>query len=491
MKRSFRIYACTALLPLMLLGSGCNDWLDVKPQRQVESEDLFSKEDGFEDALIACYIKMNSPSLYGQNLSMTFIEYLAQHWDFSSGNGQTASLIKNFEYTTANAESTIRSIYSTMYNVIVQANSVLEKLETNGNVFETPGIRDMVEAEALSVRAFCHFDILRMFGQLPQNATVQVQLPYAKEVTTAMIPYYPYDEFVDLIFDDLNAAQALLAECDPVLEYTFDDLDNLYADLESTFMAYRRFRFNYWAVEALKARIYLYLGDKENARTAANNVINAKTTEGTTVISLAEGGDFAAGYYTCPSECIFALSANNIEDYIYNLFTSNSHYLTMAHYNQLFDGQDVSQNLRAVNIWERTQDAGGTQYCDFRKYRQPSADDVPDSQADRWMLKYQLIPMIRLSEMYLIAMETANSLEEANALYRTYMQARAVPVSVDLTQSELDAEILKEYRREFWGEGQMFYTYKRLGTEEMLWKTDRTVTENDYIVPLPSTELAY
>ena len=164
MKRSFRIYACTALLPLMLLGSGCNDWLDVKPQRQVESEDLFSKEDGFEDALIACYIKMNSPSLYGQNLSMTFIEYLAQHWDFSSGNGQTASLIKNFEYTTANAESTIRSIYSTMYNVIVQANSVLEKLETNGNVFETPGIRDMVEAEALSVRAFCHFDILRMFS---------------------------------------------------------------------------------------------------------------------------------------------------------------------------------------------------------------------------------------------------------------------------------------------------------------------------------------
>ena len=93
--------------------------------------------------------------------------------------------------------------------------------------------------------------------------------------------------------------------------------------------------------------------------------------------------------------------------------------------------------------------------------------------------------------MYLIAMETATSLSEANALYKTYMTARDVPVAKDLTQTELDAEILKEYRREFWGEGQMFYTYKRLGTEEMLWKTDRTVTENDYIVPLPSSELAY
>lgn len=491
MKRHFRIYACAALLPLMLLGSSCNDWLDVKPQSQVESDDLFTAEKGFEDALIACYIKMNSTNLYGQNLSMTFIEYLAQHWDFSSGNGQTESKIKNFEYTIEDAESTIRSIYSAMYNVIVQANGVLENLETHGDVFETEGMREMIEAEALSVRAFCHFDILRMFGQLPQNATVQVQLPYAKDVTTAMIPYYSYDQFVDLIFEDLNVAQALLAECDPVLNYTFDDLDNLNADLEDTFMGYRRFRFNYWAVEALKARIYLYLGDKNNARIAANNVINAKTEDGESMISLSVNNDFSNGYYTCPSECIFALSANNIEDYIRNLFNENSNYLTEAHYNQLFEGQDVTQNLRAVNIWERTRDAGGTQYYDFRKYRQPGADDVPDSEYNKWMLKYQVIPLIRLSEMYLIAMETATSLSEANALYKTYMTARDVPVANDLTQTELDAEILKEYRREFWGEGQMFYTYKRLGTEEMLWKTDRTVTENDYIVPLPSSELAY
>ena len=47
--------------------------------------------------------------------------------------------------------------------------------------------------------------------------------------------------------------------------------------------------------------------------------------------------DFSNGYYTCPSECIFALSANNIEDYIRNLFNNNSNYLTEAHYNQIFE----------------------------------------------------------------------------------------------------------------------------------------------------------
>ena len=491
MKRFFRRYVCTALLPLMLLGSSCNDWLDVKPQKQVESDDLFSKEKGFEDALIACYIKMNSTNLYGQNLTMTFVEYLAQHWDFSSGNGSTESKIKNFEYTIADAESTISSIYGAMYNVIVQANSILENLDTHADVFETEGMREMIEAEALSVRAFCHFDILRMFGQLPQNATVQVQLPYAKDVTIAMIPYYSYDQFVDLIFEDLNEAQALLAECDPVLDYTFDDLDYLYADLEDTFMGYRRFRLNYWALEALKARIYLYLGDKDNARIAANNVIDAKTEEGEPIVSMSAGSDFANGYYACPSECIFALSWNNIAEYTGNLFTDLTNHLSVEHYGELFDGQDDTQNLVAKNIWEHVGDISARQYYDFRKYRQPGADDVPDNEYSKWMLKYQVVPMIRLSEMYLIAMETAPTLAEANELYKTYMSAREVPVSQDLNQSELDAEILKEYHREFWGEGQMFYTYKRLGTENMMWKNDRTVTENDYIVPLPSSELAY
>ena len=49
-------------------------------------------------------------------------------------------------------------------------------------------------------------------------------------------------------------------------------------------------------------------------------------------------------------------------------------------------------------------------------------------------------------------------------------------------------EIVREYRREFFAEGQMFYTYKRLGIKNMLWKTDREVGEQDYVAPLPATE---
>ena len=100
----------------------------------------------------------------------------------------------------------------------------------------------------------------------------------------------------------------------------------------------------------------------------------------------------------------------------------------------------------------------------------------------------QVVPLIRLSEMYLIAIEAAPSLNEANALYIPYMKARNVDAT-PLQQDQVTAEIMREYRREFFGEGQMFYMYKRLGVKNMLWKTDREVSELDYIVPLPSTEV--
>lgn len=207
-------------------------------------------------------------------------------------------------------ESTFKSIYSNFYNTIVQANSVLENLQLHGEVIENEKLRKMIEAEALGIRAFCHFDILRLFGQLPQNATIHVQLPYAKTVGVETIPYYTFDDYVGLVLDDINKAQNLFKECDPVLDYPFAELNAASGvGLEDSYMGYRRFRFNYWAMEALKARLYLYIGNKEKAYTAAHNVIDAKTNSGQIVIDLVRSKDFY-------SECILALSNNEIKDNI-------------------------------------------------------------------------------------------------------------------------------------------------------------------------------
>ena len=90
--------------------------------------------------------------------------------------------------------------------------------------------------------------------------------------------------------------------------------------------------------------------------------------------------------------------------------------------------------------------------------------------------------------MYLIAMETSNSLDEVHSLYATYMKDREYTLYTPFDSlDDVRKEMVNEYQREFIGEGQMFYVYKRLDAEKMKWN-DKEMTDDDYILPLPSSE---
>ena len=473
----------------------CNDWLNVKPEAQTDEEDMFKTVDGFKNALTACYIKLNSKNLYGLSLTITDIEYMAQHWTYSESNYRNEQELKDFKYENDYPKTLISNIYGEIYNTIVQANIILKNVPEHKHVIANEEIRATVEAEALAIRAFCHLDILRLFGQMPQNGTKQVSLPYAKTVSMEAIPYYSYKDFTDLILADLEAAEALLKDRDPLFQYSFQELDNFYdtqhydVELDDEFLGFRRFRFNYYAVKAMKARLYMYMGKKNEAYAAAKEVIDAVDKNGKKVLELAGAGDISNSNFALPSECILALSNYEIEENTAKLFNRSDPkliYLTEKQFNNdLFAGQSTAVNNR-VQMWNRTPDNQGNIKPVLKKYDQPSSTTNMDMEV--LASQKQVVPLIRLSEMYLIAIEAAPSLNEANALYIPYMKARNVDAT-PLQQEQVTAEIMREYRREFFGEGQMFYMYKRLGVKNMLWKTDREVSELDYIVPLPSTEV--
>ena len=127
--------------------------------------------------------------------------------------------------------------------------------------------------------------------------------------------------------------------------------------------------------------------------------------------------------------------------------------MTAANYGKLFSGKVTTDDFRAKDFWAETVSNGSYTYYEFVKYKQPEDNIVNNS--EEWMIRYQVIPLIRLSEMYLIVMETAE-LTEANKLYKSYMAEKNALITTDMAREELNAEILNEYRREFWGEGQMF-----------------------------------
>lgn len=189
----------------LLLTTGCSNWLDVKPSNRVEQEEMFSTEDGFKNSLTGVYINLKSGSLYGQTLTMELNEYLAQHWKTNAS--ETPGYISAYDYENSSVQSMIDQVYTDFYNTIVNINNLLDFVD-NGVLSED--MYNLIKGEALGLRAFCHLDLLRLYGPIPGKQTDKKILSYAGEVSRQNMPVNTWAEYVAFLEQDLNEAEALL-----------------------------------------------------------------------------------------------------------------------------------------------------------------------------------------------------------------------------------------------------------------------------------------
>lgn len=485
------------LIFILLLVTSCNDWLDVRSKMEVKKEDLLVNYKGVRDALTGCYISLNDRKIYGEKLTMTNIESLANLWDVNSyTNLKDHKALSNHDYSNEQSRIIFSDFYASLYNVIAQANLIIESLESDGNIIENDNIRDVLLGEAYAIRGFCHFDILRLYGQMPKGGSKTVDLPYAFKASISEYPqHYSFNDFVSYLKEDFKSAEALLKDKDPVFKYTFKQLNSseYIQKLEDKYLGYRQSRINYWAVRGLQARLALYLGEESEAYTIATSIINATGPDGSPVMALSGSSDLPNNNFACPNECLFVISKFNILDYSRDLLfggTSSArvnfyknYLLTKPMLNDLFANRSTANNNRYLFVWNKSaKSSDGVEYPAIKKY------DYSDSDDDKMTL-HQIIPILRMSEIYLIAIETAPSLTESNSLFKTYMESHDESIVGDAFASKEDLrnKILDAYRLEFFGEGQMFYTYKRVNAQNILWYS-RTMTEDDYIIPLPAGE---
>lgn len=485
-----------SLFILLLALSSCEKFLDVESETDAKEKDLFSNRDGFCKALTGVYLKMAGRSLYGENLSMTVPDCMACLWSLTDGlyHPGLYDLI-NREYDNENGKTLVANIYTDLFNTILQVNLIIKNVQENGNSIGNTNLQQLIEGEAHALRAYMQFDLLRLWGQMPQQAATPVRLPYNETCSiNDLPPYYDFDEYCHHLEADMDRADKLLKESDPLFTATFAQLnDRTHYTADDDYYYYRNARLNYWALQALKARYHLYLGHREEAHRLAMNLIEAKGPDGMPVIGLSGTQDIASGYLTLPNETLFGMSVYNIYDYTYELFLGNSKdyvtankqlYITRPMLVTLYNGQNTASHNRYRKIWNSdAQDKTFNRYVTLCKfYREEGASyDYFNS----------LVPLIRMSEVYLIAIETSNDLGEAGRLYDSYMRDREVLTGGQTFHSADDVQqiVLEEYRREFYAEGVMFYVYKRRGITDMLWKT-RDYTEDDMRLRLPDTEFA-
>lgn len=472
------------LMAFSALLVSCDSWLEVDPYDQIAEEELQESEEGYQKMLNGIYIELNSEALYGKSLSVEMIEVMGGAYAIGTDNSVWGNYkdLASYQYGTDYWRNRLDQVWNKAYALILNCNKILESIDDHQELFSV-GNYYAVKGETMALRAMLHFDMLRLFGPVYSKDSEKTSIPYYTKETNAPEPLLTAKEVADHVIADLEEARLLLAN-DPVK--TEGTLMSDSPDGSSSFMRYRALRLNYYAVEGLLARAYLYFGDKANALKYASDVIKASDNG----IFPFVDKSLVTGAVSDPdrifsSEVMFALTSttrgNLFKDYYSPsrlpnfVFRMDADLMSKRIYGGAATTGGYQDDYRYRANWIAT---GGNSY--FYKY-----SDMENAGS----IKNTMVPMLRLGEMFLIAAECygttlSDGISYVNALRRN----RGVA-----SLQSLDEDLLKnEYIREVYGEGQLFYLYKRLYSDIV---TSASKSKNPkasdlvFVVPMPDSEV--
>ena len=463
MKR--KIYTLLLSIAGCLLTSSCSDWFDVSPSTDVPAEELFETESGFQSALAGIYIGMTNQKAYGDNLSFGMLDQMAQLYDMIPSGASERSAIYQYENETDqgyNTKARLADTWTQAYKMIANANNLLKWLDKNGErVIASPETRSMLRGEALAIRAYLHFDILRGWGPMnykgDPTAAATPCMPYRTVADNSKQPLRTAEQVLDLILDDLKSAKQLMSyEAKKTL--TSNDGQN------------RRFRFNYHAINAVMARVYCYMGKAEEAITCAQDVID---------------------------HCGLELqSANSSDPILFNEVLCGLYLYEMEKNLSAFwsDGDKLTtQYFSKVSTFNTLFNAtsGSTNDIRYRTVKRYATEQVQS-------LKYiknekEVVPLIRLPEMYYILCEM-KALSDSEAKLNEVRHKRGYPASEDehfKTEADRIKALNREYRKEFYAEGQYYFFLNQHPTAPVEHFNEVTLGKAQYVFPLPDAEKEY
>ena len=447
------MFGCLSIL------TSCEDWFDVSPKVEIKEDDLFKDEDGYFDALVGVYSIMASENLYGKNMTMGFMDALVQNYYITSA-AHPFYYASKYDYTHNASQTIIDKFWEKMYEAVVNTNNVLTRLEKASKSMFSDDNYNLIKGEALALRAYLHFDLLRMFGPSFKMDKDRKCIPYVKTVSKENTPYSSPVEVVNACVADLEKALTCLVN-DPV-KNSVQETDNIYL-------------MNVYAVQGLLARVYMYGDNKGKALEYALKLVDNDSLPLTTNISGVRNDRVFS------QELLFGLFVDKISTWADDFFKSSSmgydlqqleYYLDLMYDKTAGLGNDV----RYSELFDIA-DYYGKQ----KKYLQLSTDN--------YNAKYR-VPMLRLSEIYYIAAECTTDLGEAARWLNLVRKARNLEEKKFNSFSEVQAYLTAEYRREFYSEGQLFYRYKWLNASAIDYCTINIADklEQVYILPLPDQE---
>lgn len=436
--------------------TACSDnFLDVAPSSSGDAATAIQTVKDAEVMMNGIMRNMTSSSYYGRNFILYGDARGGDLTTFSMGRG----LDGLYSFNHSPSSSSYSSFWSSLYHYILQTNNLItsiDKLVANG----VDGNFDNIKGQALTARALMYFDLVRLYGQpytMNKSAlgvpNITVPLDASDQPLRATV-----EENYNQIISDLTAATSLLSK----------SKKNGYL--------------NYYANEAIKARVYLTMGTANygKALAAAEEVINS------TNYSLYSNTEWVNSWKSqFGKESIFELAMYPSEGDLGN--SSLSIYLRRhSHGSSSAIGQFIASDYYLNRLGEDPNDVrwGVMSYDEVgpthmgASYKYSGGINLEGD--GKSIATAVNIKVIRLSEMYLIAAEAALPTDKPKAVeYLNQIRKRSpglAPAAVGTITLDM---ILDEKSKELFTEGHKFFDMMRLG---------RSITFNDDLggVPIPT-----
>lgn len=457
MKSATRIYKIGLILLILV---SCKKFIEVAPPTtQLVGASVYNSNTTAAAALTGVFQTMVGNSVGGGNYGIAALLGLSADEFMLYPN---SDITLNQTYANEILSTTNIPIWSNLYNCIYQANSAIEGLSGNTEVVDN--VSKQLMGEAKFVRAFSHFYLANIYGDVPLVTTTSYNVNQA-------IGRASKAQVFDQIITDLKHAQDLLSD-----EFLAPD-GNITPD---------RVRPNKGAATALLARVYLYQQKWDSAEAQATAVINKNTYQLQTDLNsvfLKNNGE-AIWQLEPPNNGFNAPDGNFLLGLLY--FGGPNNYAPFTLNDLLIENFEPS-DLRKTSWVISTTTGSATHYYPF-KYKLYYTGAAPT--------EYPIV--LRLAEQYLIRSEARaqqNKLSESVADLNVIRNRAGLQNRSASTQHELLNAIYNERRLELFTEyGHRWLDIKRTGDVDAVmsviaprksgvWKS------TDQLYPIPLTEI--
>ena len=443
LKSIYKVMGCAILAAS--LSSCVNDWLDVAPSDGTDADAALTSSSDLDAVRTGMYkaLKGNSSLVdyYGQQFFVYGDVHAGDDYQYNNlGGSNRASFYYDMNYQTASEFNTSTVSWQSPYVVIGRANRIIAAAE-GGKLSDAVEAKAKIEQYAVEskvLRALAHFDLVRIYGKpYTEDQGASLGVPLVTEVleSNAKPARSTVAEVYTQVVKDLTEAissNALATETEPG-----------YVSV--------------WGAKAILSRVYLNMGDYANALSVAEDIIKNSGAALWTRDQYFKAWDASTPN---ESEFLFRLNVagstdNNDLNGIGNLQQRDG-YKEMVATKKFVDmltsdPKDVRNDMFLPAKAEKEVAVYGTNKVFLNKLRGQGGN----------LRNVTIVPIIRLSEVYLTAAECAfrnNDKTKAVEYLNDLVKNRTTTVASLATVDNITLDrILIERRKELIGEGQRYF----------------------------------